>query len=103
MSQLIQSSNGFADIYKDNVKIPVKSILKKSSTKKDSLSKNKKKTSHVNYAFDQDDEPVVIKPKTATVINKRTGKSKSLTIANNNNNNNSDHAVQKTRVQVQVH
>ena len=53
----------------------MKSILKKA----DQVAK--KKNSHVNYAFETDEEdfrPAFARPKTATVIDKKTGSSKPL-------------------------
>ena len=58
---------------------PTKSILKKPN------STRKKSDSHVNYAFEFDEIPATKgskkkKPKSATVIDKRTGKSKQIVI-----------------------
>ena len=58
-----------------------KSILKKPN------STRKKSDSHVNYAFEFDEIPATKgtkkkKPKSATVIDKRTGKSKQIVIEN---------------------
>ena len=77
--QNIQKSDENSNIEKQT---PIRSILKKSDTEK-----SKKKDSHVNYAFEFDEIPLVTtkkkrpkKPKSATVIDKRTGRSKSIMI-----------------------
>ena len=54
--------------------------------KKSDTERSKKKKSHVNYAFEFDEIPPnprrkkSKKPKSATVIDKRTGRSRSVTI-----------------------
>ena len=77
--QNLQNSDQNSNLEKDT---PIRSILKKSDTEK-----RKKKDSHVNYAFEFDEIPQVTtkkkrpkKPKSATVIDKRTGRSKSIMI-----------------------
>lgn len=68
-----------ANLVPASADIPVKSILKKSGNKE----AVRKKSSHVNYAFEHDEERPPKKPKTATVIDKKTGKSRPLTLDNN--------------------
>ena len=78
---------------------PVKGILKKpnsesnQSIKKESgdikFKNGQKKNGHVNYAFDFENEKKSNRPKTVTVINKRTGKSKPLELNNKKENKNS--------------
>ena len=75
----------------------IKSILKKSDTEG-----NRKKNSHVNYAFEFDEIPKSQnsrkkpkKPKSATVIDKRTGRSKSIMIE--------DKRIENNIVTAQVH
>ena len=57
--------------------IKINGILKKSKNEK------KKRNGHVNYAFDFKEE----RPKTVTVIDKRTGKSKPLELNKNKSYN----------------
>ena len=75
----------YEEINPETETTPIKSILKKSENM-DRSRNNKKKNSHVNYAFEFDEIPQnprrkkPKKPKSATVIDKRTGRSKSIMI-----------------------
>ena len=76
------------------LKKPSNSELGQQSTKKENSGdkfKNggRRKNGHVNYAFDFENEKKSNRPKTVTVINKRTGKSKPLELNNKKDNKNS--------------
>ena len=76
---------------------PRKSILKKPN------SDTKRKSSHVNYAFEFDEIPnkTIVKkkkPKSATVIDKRTGKSKQIVIEDTKKKKENEHVIN-----VQIH
>ena len=89
---------------------PVKGILKKPNSESDQSIKkesgdikfknnNRKKNGHVNYAFDFENEKKSNRPKTVTVINKRTGKSKPLELNNKKEKENKNNHT----ISVEVH
>ena len=91
----------------------VKGILKKPSnselgqlnTKKENSGdkfKNggRRKNGHVNYAFDFENEKKPNRPKTVTVINKRTGKSKPLEL---NSTTKKENDKNSRTISVEVH
>ena len=82
-----------------NSELGQQSITKKENSGDKFKNGGRRKNGHVNYAFDFENEKKPNRPKTVTVINKRTGKSKPLELNSTEKENNKNSRT----ISVEVH